>query len=189
MARIWLIRHARPSAAWGGEDDDPGLDGTGRTQAVAAAKALLALPAGDRATSVVSSPLRRCRQTAEPLAAALGLAVDIDPAVGEIPTPRDLAHDRRGPWLRTALAGQWADIAGDLDYEAWRRAVCAAVAGRPGAAIFSHFVAINAVVSLLAGEDRVIGFRPDHASITILELGGGGLELVERGAEAATAVL
>ena len=26
MARLYLIRHGRPSATWGGHDDDPGLD-------------------------------------------------------------------------------------------------------------------------------------------------------------------
>jgi len=29
MARLYLIRHGRPSATWGGHDDDPGLDETG----------------------------------------------------------------------------------------------------------------------------------------------------------------
>jgi broad specificity phosphatase PhoE len=44
MSRVYLIRHAKPSATWGGDDDDPGLDDTGKAQAEAAAQALLALP-------------------------------------------------------------------------------------------------------------------------------------------------
>ena len=39
MSRIYLIRHAKPSATWGGDDDDPGLDETGLAQARAAAEA------------------------------------------------------------------------------------------------------------------------------------------------------
>jgi hypothetical protein len=35
----------------------------------------------------------------------------------------------------------------------------------------------------------VIGFRPDHASITVLEPGDGALTVIERGREAPTAVL
>ncbi len=63
------------------------------------------------------------------------------------------------------------------------------MARMPSTAVFSHFVAINAVVSVLSGDDRVIGFRPDHTSITTLRLVEGGLRLVERGREAQTTVL
>jgi hypothetical protein len=60
---------------------------------------------------------------------------------------------------------------------------------RPGAAIFSHFVAINAVLSLLDSDESVITFRPDHVSVTVLETTAEGLRLVARGREAATSVL
>jgi broad specificity phosphatase PhoE len=189
MSRVYLIRHARPSATWGGDDDDPGLDAVGQGQAEAAANALLALPDAVRPTRVVSSPLRRCRETAAPFAAAIGAEVEIDPGVGEIPSPAALAQAERGPWLRQAFTGRWADIKGDIDYEAWRAKVVAAAAARPDTAVFSHFVAINALVTALAGEARVIAFRPDHCSISMFELKGGALTLVERGPEAATQVL
>jgi broad specificity phosphatase PhoE len=189
MPRIYLIRHGKPAATWGGHDDDPGLDEAGQAQARDIAEALMALPPAERPSKVVSSPLRRCRETAEPFAQALGVAVEIDPAVGEIPTPKALHPAERGPWLQRAFAGRWAEIDGDLDYDQWRRAVSMAVAGRGNTAVFSHFVAINAVLSLLAGEDAVISFRPDHTSMTVLDVGPGGLVLVERGREAATGVL
>ena len=188
MTNIYLIRHGKPAAAFG-EDDDPGLDETGHAQARAAAQALLALPESDRPSKVVSSPLRRCRETAQPFADALGVAVQIIPAVGEIPTPAHLAMAERPEWLREAFGGSWGQIKGDLDYEVWRREVAAAVARMPATAVFSHFVAINAVVSVLSGDDKVIGFRPDHTSITTLRLVEGGLRLVERGREAQTNVL
>ena len=189
MSRIYLIRHGKPASGWGGDDDDPGLDEVGRAQAEAAAQALLALPESERPTKVVSSPLRRCRETAEPFARALGVEVEIDPAVGEIPTPEALGAAERPSWLRRAFEGRWCEIEGDLDYDQWRRAVAMAVAARTGAAVFSHFVAINAVLSLLSGDERVVSFRPDHTSMSILELGAGGLALVERGHEASTGVL
>ncbi|MFI4973258.1 MAG: histidine phosphatase family protein [Caulobacterales bacterium] len=189
MTRIYLIRHARPASTWGGHDDDPGLDDTGKAQAAAIAQVLLALPDSQRPTRVVSSPLRRCRETAEPFARGIGATIQIDPAVGEIPTPASLPADERPGWLRQAFQGRWSDIRGDLDYEAWRKAVSAAVAGHANTAVFSHFVAINAVLSHLAGDDHVIAFRPDHTSMTVLEVGDDGLTLVERGAEASTGVL
>jgi broad specificity phosphatase PhoE len=189
MSRVFIIRHARPSAAWGGADEDPGLDEMGRRQAVGAARVLAGLPPNERPLAVASSPLRRCLETAGPLAEALGVTIEKVAEVGEIPTPAKLASAQRGEWLRRSLVGDWDQIEGDLDYERWRRGVAAAVMARARYAIFSHFVAINAVVSLIATARRVVVFRPDHVSITVLDTRPTGLELVERGREAATSVL
>jgi broad specificity phosphatase PhoE len=185
---LYLVRHGRPAAGWG-EDADPGLDEAGKLQARAVSDWLMARPRDERPGLVVSSPLKRCRETAAPFAAALGVSVEIDAAVGEIPTPAALAPGDRPAWLSEAMGGRWSQIAGGIDYPRWRESVVEALRGRPGAAVFSHFVAINAVVSALAGEDRVMAFRPDHTSVTVLRAGSDGLELVERGAEAATRVL
>ncbi|HEY7851661.1 MAG TPA: histidine phosphatase family protein [Caulobacteraceae bacterium] len=189
MTRLFIIRHGRPKETWGGADPDPGLDPVGIRQAVEAAVALLSLPAPQRPIKVASSPLRRCLETATPLAQALGVDLEIVPLVGEIPTPAGLAISERGPWLRRALAGDWSQIDGDLDYDAWRRGVWEAARARPATAIFSHFVAINALISVIENRDQVIGFRPDHASITTLEAEGPDLGLVELGREALTGVL
>lgn len=189
MAHVFMIRHGKPASTWGDADEDPGLDETGRAQAEAAAQALLALPEGQRPTRVVSSPLRRCRETARPFAEALGVEVMVDARVGEIPTPGDLAAEARPAWLRNAFGGHWHEIVGDLDYDAWRRGVAAAVAGYPGTAVFSHYVAINGAVSTALDDTRVMGFRPDHTSITTFEIVEGALRIVERGREAATQVL
>ena len=131
----------------------------------------------------------KIRDTSREIAGSAVKTGAIDPAVGEIPTPVGLSQAERPAWLRAAFAGAWSDIQGDLDYDLWRRTVAAAVAGRARSAVFSHFVAINAVLSVLSGDERVIGFRPDHTSVTTLQSGEGGLRLIERGHEAATGVL
>lgn len=189
MPHVYMIRHGKPASTWGDADEDPGLDETGRAQAQAAAQALLALPEDRRPMAVVSSPLRRCRETAQPFAEALGVPVIIDKRVGEIPTPKALAADERPAWLRNAFGGHWHEIVGDLDYDQWRRGVAAAVAGYPATAVFSHYVAINGAVSTALDDSRVMGFRPDHCSITTFEIADGALTIVERGREAATQVL
>lgn len=190
MLRVYLIRHAEPLSTWGGGEPDPGLSDKGRLQAEAARDILLALPERLRPARVVSSPLRRCRETAGPFAEAIGAELVIDPRIGEIPAPKHLSEAERGPWLRNAFEGRWAEIEGDMDYAEWRRAVAAAVAGHRGAAVFSHYVAINAALSWAAAEEAVHHARPDHASIHVLDaLADGSLTLVERGREAATEVL
>ncbi len=115
MARLYLIRHGRPASGWGDADDDPGLDEVGAGQARAARDWLLGLPEPLRPVRVVSSPLRRCQETAAPTAEALGVGAEIDRRVGEIPTPTALSAAERPAWLRTAFAGTWAGIKGDLD--------------------------------------------------------------------------
>lgn len=189
MSAVHVIRHGRPASTWGGADDDPGLDETGRQQARTVADEILALPPETRPTRVVSSPLRRCRETAQPLADALGVEVVIDPRVGEIPTPAALSHEERPAWLRQAFGGRWDEIEGDLDYVAWTQGVAAALREHGGAAVFSHFVALNAAVSVATGRAEVMAFRPDHCSRTVFDIDGERLILVEKGREAQSQVL
>jgi broad specificity phosphatase PhoE len=190
MTRTFMIRHGKPASTWGeNADPDPGLDDAGRAQAEAAADALMALPEAERPRRVFASALRRCRETAEPFARRIGALVEIDPRFGEIPTPRALDAEARGPWLRAAFALDWSQVEGDLDYDAWRRAVAQGLVERAGAAVFSHFVAINAAVSCAEGRAAVMSFQPDHASITIFDVEDGVLRLIERGRQAETQVL
>ena len=191
LAFVHLVRHGKPQASWGdhGADPDPGLDDEGHAQAAAAARSLMALPPEECPVRVVSSPLRRCRETARPLAGLLGVEMVIEADVAEIPTPADLPAEDRPGWLRQAFIGTWGDIQGDRDYARWAADVAAACARHPGAAVFSHFVAINAAVGAALGDARVRQFEPGHAAITTFRIDLGVLQLVRRGAAASTQVL
>jgi broad specificity phosphatase PhoE len=150
----------------------------------------MALPADQRPVRVFSSPLRRCRETAQPFADAIGVPVEIEARFGEIPSPSSLAQEERGPWLRNAFQSRWTEVRGDIDYDVWRAAVGEALGDlATNTAVFSHFVAINAALACVTGETRVLTFRPDHTSITVFEVDDGRVSLVERGPEAATQVL
>jgi phosphohistidine phosphatase SixA len=76
-----LLRHVRAGdrAAWNGDDRLRPLDARGRGQAEALAALLPEL--GVR--RVVSSPYVRCVQTVEPLAAALGVEIELDDRLAE----------------------------------------------------------------------------------------------------------
>lgn len=78
---IHVVRHADAGrrADWDGPDDGRPLSGRGRGQAddIASQLALVA------PTRIVSSPLVRCVETVQPLADALGLPVQLHPALAE----------------------------------------------------------------------------------------------------------
>jgi broad specificity phosphatase PhoE len=185
-----MIRHAKPSATWGhANSEDPGLDELGRQQAGAARDALLAIPEAFRPKKVISSPLRRCQETALPFAHALGVDLIIDPVFGEVPTPAAVGLEDRAAWLKEAFSGRWDAIRGDRDYEAWRRSIADALPSYEGCAVFSHYVAINGAVSFVTGNPMVLAFRPDHASITTFSVQDGAVSRFELGREAVTGVL
>jgi len=178
---ICLIRHGEPSEGWG-DHPDPGLSPLGLEQAARAASALI----GFGLRRAVSSPLARCRETAGAFERLAETHARLDPAVGEIPTPASIA-DRRA-WLQNTLAGKWSDLS--ETHQAWRYGVVEAVSEVPdGTAVFTHFVAINAVVGALTGDERVVAFRPGHASITILERRDGRLRVAGLGDEGSLKVL
>ena len=182
MVRLYLVRHARPTGTFA-EVRDPGLDATGLAQAEAMARRLA--PLGP--LPIVTSPLRRTRETAAPLELRWQRAARIEPAVAEIPSCEpDLAQ--RGEWLRVVMAGRWSELAPDL--QAWRASVLDALRAIPETSVIvSHYVAINAAVGHATGDDRVALFAPDHCSVTVVDIDGAALRLIERGAEAATRVL
>lgn len=180
MARIFLIRHGKAAAGFDGHAD-PGLDPLGRTQAAFAADRMGA----EDPMMILSSPLARARETAEPLARMWEKDVIIEPRVSEIPSPTyDL--EERAAWLRRAMGGTWAEL-GDR-WARWRDelAECLASLDRD-TVVFTHFIAINAAVGHARGEDGLVLFRPDNCSITELA-NDDGLTVTTLGEEADTEV-
>ena len=190
MPKLYLIRHARPAAGWG-EDADPGLDATGEQQAEAASRTLAQTL--DR-LPIYTSPLRRCRETARPLERLWQRSAEVLEPVAELPSPT-LDLPARQQWLRQAMQGTWRELndlapAGSPDYIAWRQTLLDSLTRLPeDSVVFSHFIAINVAVAAAHSREDVVCFRPDHASITCVEAGNGGLRLVELGREADTMVL
>lgn len=177
---IYLIRHGEPAGSYGAHPN-PGLTDLGTRQAFAAAETL----AKAGAKWAVTSPLARSRETAAQFEKLMETHARIETGVGEIITPPGI--EDRATWLRGVMAGGWSET--DARLQAWRQGVLAAVEKLPDeTAVFSHFIAINALVGLLTGDDRVMTFKPGHASITKLARVAGKLRVVELGAEAATVV-
>lgn len=182
MTRLHLVRHGRAAAGWD-TDPDPGLDGLGANQAREVAERLASLGP----LTVISSPLRRCQETAAPLATRWGATVRIEPGVAEIPSPDGIPMGERVPWLRAAMQGTWTAL-GDR-YTAFRDGVAATLLALPDdTVVFSHFVAINAAIGAAIGDDRVVIRSLDNCSVTVLDVIAGRLQLVEGGHEADTLI-
>jgi broad specificity phosphatase PhoE len=182
MPRLYLVRHGRAAATFA-EHADPGLDPLGRSQAEAVAERLA--PLGPIA--LLSSPLARARETSEPLAKRWQRPVPIEPAVAEIPSPPGMSLSERAEWLRGFMDKSWRGASRELAQ--WREEAIAALAAiKEDTVIFSHFIAINVAAGAAEGDDRVILFRPDNCSVTIIDVDNGALRLVERGHEAETKV-
>ena len=180
--KLYLIRHGHASAGFA-EARDPGLDNIGRAQAEAIAKELG--PLGP--LPLVTSPLRRARETAVPFEALWGVKARVEPGVAEIPSPTEDLQ-ARATWLRQVMRGRWVDL--PAAYQAWRDRVAASlIAIRTTTVVISHFVAINAAVSVATGDDRMICFEPDYCSCTVLELVGGALRVIELGRQRETRIL
>lgn len=177
MTRLVLVRHGQASARWN-EEHDPGLDDTGRHQAATVADSLPFTPA-----FLVTSPLRRARETAAAIEARWGVPARIEPSVGEIPSPVD-DLDGRGRWLSDeVLSKRWSDLGSMLT--AWRRRLLEClVALDDGTVVVTHYVAINAAVGAATGDDRVVCCRPANCGVTAFEIDAGALRLVGQGDQA-----
>lgn len=188
MATLYLVRHAKPASTYG-DSLDPGLDDTGMTQAVRAADELKNLP---NRLPVYTSPLRRCRETARPLADVWGVQPIVLPEIGEVPSP-PLSLQERQEWLRKAMASDWANLQASAppespNYSAWRSALLDAICAMAGdAVIFSHFIAINVVIGAARKSEQVISFRPDHASVTVVDVSERAISIKDLGREVGTA--
>lgn len=161
-----------------------GLDPRGHAEAAALARRLDDMPIA----SIHSSPCRRARETAAPIAERRGLEVRIAPALDEID-------------FGAFAARSFAALAGDADWARWNaerdsfrcpggetmgEAVSRALgylaalsAADMPAVCVTHCDVIRGVVaaSLGLGFDGMFALDCDPASITTLALDGGGVRL------------
>ncbi len=182
MPRLYLIRHGRATAGWGAALD-PGLDETGLAQARVAAAELARIGP----LRLVSSPLRRTRETAAAFESIWSILAEVDGRIAEIPSPGVALADRAA-WLREIIGRRWPELPDFL--HVWRKEAFAAVLDTDRDTVFvTHFIVINAIVGQVLGDDRVVCFRPGYCSRTELSLEDGVLSLIAKGEEETTQVL
>jgi len=169
--QLLVIRHALPHRSEPGQGADPELSDAGVEQAARLPDALQRFPI----TRLVSSPQRRAVQTAQPVADALGLAIDIDDRLAEY--DRDMSHytpieEASQEDVQRLIDGH---LPGGVDEEAFIARVLDGVADIVAAAnhedtvaLFSHGGVINALVHSLMETRRLLCVQVDYAGITRL---------------------
>jgi broad specificity phosphatase PhoE len=172
--QVLLVRHALPLRSEHGEGSDPDLSEEGLAQVERLPEALARFPI----SRVVSSSQRRAVQTAEPVAAARELTVEIDDRFAEY--DRDLPVYIPIEQIREERPEEWARLAqghlpSGVDEGAFRARVRAAVddlvaAANPEdtVAVFSHGGVINVLLHDILGTARLISFPVDYVSVTRL---------------------
>ncbi|MCV7402823.1 histidine phosphatase family protein [Mycobacterium fragae] len=172
--QLLLVRHALPLRSEPGQGSDPDLSEEGFKQVARLPDALARFPI----SRVVSSPQRRAIQTAEPVAAARELPVEIDDRFAEY--DRDLPVYIPIEHIRDENPHEWARMAeghlpSSVDEQAFRARIAAAVDDVVTAAdhedtvaVFSHGGVINVMLHEILGTKRLLSFPIDYVSVTRL---------------------
>lgn len=167
-----LVRHALPLRVHrpDGAPADPPLSPQGRSQAEVLARWLTA----ETIDEIYTSPLRRARETAEPLAAIRGLRPRVEPGVSEF----DAEASSYVPLeeLKAADFERWKALVDhgfylEGDAERFRATVVDAlervIAAHPGGsvAVVCHGGVINAWTAHVLGAERLFLFEPGYTSV------------------------
>jgi len=173
---LLLIRHAEPVRIGPGTaagPADPHLTERGRAQA----DRLAAWLAVERVDAVLSSPLRRARDTAEPVGRALGVDVEVVDNLMEYDARSDfyipveeLRETRDHHWT-AMIEGRWDELGGEPPDQFRARIVpCvgAIIERFPGGTVAAvcHGGVINVYLAALLGLDRHLWFHPEYTSIS-----------------------
>jgi broad specificity phosphatase PhoE len=176
MPRLHLVRHGRATGGYGA-DLDPGLDDLGHTQAAATADRLHALGP----LPMLTSPLRRARETAAALESRWNTMAVVEPSIGEIPAPMDDLEQRHA-WLRQAMGSTYTELG--PRYTSWRTMVTDLLLHQhDDLVVVTHFVLINAVLGAATGDDRVMSHAVGNGSVTVVDHDHDRFEIVEVGTE------
>jgi probable phosphoglycerate mutase len=170
-----LIRHAEPvrvDGVVGGAAADPALSARGVEQAIAVSRVLRA----EGLDALYSSPMRRARQTAEPIAAAIDKPILIADGVAEFDRgahsyiPLEELQAAGDPRLERWAAGDLSDFGADPGE--FQRQVIGAfdaiIADHPGdkVGVVCHGGVINALVSAHLGTTHLTWAHHDYTGIT-----------------------
>ncbi|MGV0835793.1 histidine phosphatase family protein [Mycolicibacterium thermoresistibile] len=186
-----FVRHALPQRSEPGQGSDPDLSELGFEQARRLPAALARFPIA----RVISSPQRRAMQTAQPVAEALGMPVQVDERFAEY--DRGLSHyvpieevAKENPQQLQRLIG--GELPDGVDPQEFQARIAEAVEDvlatsnhSDTVAVFSHGGVINVILHRILRTERMMSFYVDYASMTRVlasrtgRLAVGGVNTIE----------
>lgn len=176
---LLLIRHALPVRIDEGAGDapaDPALAPLGDTQAQVLAEWL----AAEQVDSIWSSPMRRARETAAPLAALLGLDVTVDDGLAEY--DKHSASYIPIEELKAANDPRWNQLPERPEEFAAEvvEAIERIIAAHPGerVAVFCHGGVVNAYAGHVLGLEDPLFFLPAYTSISRILASASGVRSI-----------
>lgn len=176
---LLLIRHALPMRIDEGAVDgpaDPALAPLGRTQAEVLAEWL----AAEQVDAIRSSPMRRARETAAPLATRLGLDVTVDEGLAEY--DKHAASYIPIEELKAANDPRWSQLPERPEEFAAEvvEAIEGIIAAHPGerVAVFCHGGVVNAYAGHVLGIEDPLFFLPAYTSISRILASASGVRSI-----------
>ena len=172
---LLLIRHGLPERIVGADGPaDPVLTDEGRRQSERLAEWL----AHEPIDHLISSTLRRARETAMPVGARLGLDVEVIEGLSEFDKdadsyiPIEELRATRDPRFYALVEGRWDELGSSVDPAAFAEVVVATVEGvierfpSKRVAIVCHGGVINLYLGYVLGVERALWFEPAYTSIS-----------------------
>jgi probable phosphoglycerate mutase len=172
---LLLIRHGLPERIVGADGPaDPMLTDEGQRQSERLADWL----AHEPIDHVLSSTLRRARETAAPVGARLSREVEVVEGLSEFDKdadsyiPIEELRETRDPRFYALVEGRWDELGSSVDPAAFAKLVVATVEGlierfpSKRVAIVCHGGVINLYLGHILGVDRPLWFEPAYTSIS-----------------------
>ena len=166
--QVIFIRHAEASNSWGNHPD-PGLSDNGKNQS----KELINHPELIELDhySFISSPKLRAIETAKPLAEKFKKELIIENIFTEIPS-LNIEPDKKQEWLKNILQMNKNDLPENITK--WKDNIISKTkAFSQDSLVFTHFIVINALLSELNSETKLLYFYPDYTSIVKITIEDG----------------
>ena len=174
MELLW-VRHAEPEriAPGSGVPANPQLTARGREQARRLADWL----AHEEIDAVVSSPQRRALETAQPVAAAFELPIEVVEGIVEYDVqsdhyiPMEELRGTNDPRLRDMIEGRWEMFGGESP-DVFRARIAGAldalIAAHPGKRVVAvcHGGVINVALAIVLGLEQPLWFDPHYTSLS-----------------------
>jgi probable phosphoglycerate mutase len=172
---LLLVRHGLPERIEGADGPaDPVLTEEGQRQS----KQLADWLAHEHLDHLMSSTLRRARETAAPVGERLGLDVELVQGLSEFDAdadsyiPIEELRQARDPRFFALVEGRWDELGSSVDPTAFADLVYATIegvierfAGRR-VAVVCHGGVINLYLGRILGVDRPLWFEPGYTSIS-----------------------